>query len=158
VSLSDPLDASLGTPSSAVVTIVNHNAELSITKTGSPNPVRVGSRLTYTLTITNNGADDALDVVVADTLPGGVSYQSFSGSGWDCVETSGTVTCTLASLAGSGISELTLVVTAPLIPGNISNTASVTSGIDDSDLTNNTASVDTGVRWHAIFVPMLFIP
>jgi uncharacterized repeat protein (TIGR01451 family) len=153
-----PSNATPGAPSSAVVTIVNHNAELSIAKAGSPNPVRVGSRLTYTLTITNNGVDDAVNVVVTDTLPAGVSYQSFSGNGWDCVEASGTVTCTLASLAGSGSSELTLVVTAPLTPGDITNTASVTSGIDDSDLTNNTASVETKVRWHAIFMPMMFVP
>src|SRR5439155_24328572 len=48
-------------------------ADLSIVKTDSPDPVQSGQELTYTLTVTNNGPDVATDTVVTDTLPSGVT-------------------------------------------------------------------------------------
>jgi hypothetical protein len=38
---------------------VNAIADLSVTKTGSPDPVMTGNDLTYTVTVTNNGPDPA---------------------------------------------------------------------------------------------------
>ena len=47
-------------------------ADLSITKTDSPDPVTAGTLLTYTIRITNSGPSDAENVVVYDRLPPGV--------------------------------------------------------------------------------------
>ena len=44
-------------------------ADLSITKTASPDPVSVGRDLTYTITISNDGPNAATDVEVIDDLP-----------------------------------------------------------------------------------------
>ena len=48
--------------------------DLKIVKTAAPNPVDVGSELTYTLQITNNSLVTATDVMVVDTLPVGFTY------------------------------------------------------------------------------------
>ncbi len=58
---------------------------LTIAKTVSPNPVVQGGTVTYTVTITNNGAATAFDVAFTDTLPSGltpVPTSLTSPSGW----------------------------------------------------------------------------
>jgi uncharacterized repeat protein (TIGR01451 family) len=54
-------------------TIELPEADLSITKTDSPDPVMAGQELFYTLTVTNNGPSVAT-VEVVDTLPQEVTY------------------------------------------------------------------------------------
>ena len=53
--------------------------DLGIVKTAPPDPVSVGSNLTYTLTVTNNSLTTATGVTVVDTLPAGFTYLSASG-------------------------------------------------------------------------------
>ena len=48
---------------------MNAKADLSITKTDSPDPVTAGNDLTYTVTVHNYGPSDAQAVQVTDTLP-----------------------------------------------------------------------------------------
>src|SRR5439155_413904 len=62
-------------------TTVQARADLSITKSDSPDPVSAGNNLTYTLVVDNDGPSDALGVVVSDTLPAGTSFVSASGGG-----------------------------------------------------------------------------
>ena len=50
-------------------------ADLAITKVDSPDPVFTGDNLTYLLTVTNSGPDNATGVNVTDTLPPGVLRQ-----------------------------------------------------------------------------------
>ena len=54
-------------------------ADLSVIKSASPNPVVAGSQLTYTFTATNNGPSNATGVTIVDTLPAGTTYISASG-------------------------------------------------------------------------------
>jgi len=97
--------------------------DLSILKVDNPDPVQVGSNLTYTVTVTNNGAGNATGVTMTDTLPPGVSFVSATPSQGSCTGTS-TVTCNLGSLAASANATVTLVVT-PTAAGTITNTVSV---------------------------------
>ncbi|MGH9173683.1 MAG: FG-GAP-like repeat-containing protein, partial [Vicinamibacterales bacterium] len=55
-------------------------ANLSIAKSDSPDPVIVGSTLTYNLAVTNAGPDEAADVTVTDVLPASVTFGSASAS------------------------------------------------------------------------------
>ncbi len=65
------------------VTLTVEEVDLAITKGDSPDPVRFGEALTYTLLVTNNGPQDATGVMVVDTLPAGVTFVSASAG---CVE------------------------------------------------------------------------
>ena len=124
-------------------------ADLAITKTGTPNPVLAGNNITYTITVTNNGPATASNVTLTDTLPAATSVVSItppgSPTGWTCPGASGGIqTCTNTSLAASTTSTFTLVlkVTAGTAPGTaITNTASIaSSGTTDPTNSNNSAS------------------
>lgn len=46
-----------------------------------------GESLTYDLVVTNHGpSDTAGPIVVKDTIPAGMTYKSFDGTGWACVK------------------------------------------------------------------------
>ena len=49
--------------------LVEAEADLGIEKAGDPASVIAGERLTYTLTISNNGTISATNVVVTDSVP-----------------------------------------------------------------------------------------
>jgi uncharacterized repeat protein (TIGR01451 family) len=119
-------------------------ANLSITKTDAPDPVVVNSNLTYTITVTNNGPDNASNVAVADTLPAGVNFVSATSSQGSCSGTTN-ITCNLGSLANGSNATVTIVVT-PTTAGNLSNTASVTATEADPNTSNNSATATTVVN------------
>ncbi len=123
---------------------VNPAADLSITKSGSPNPVTLGNNLTYTIAV-SNGPAAATGVVVSDTLPASVTFVSASPTQGSCSQAGGTVTCNLGNMAISATATLTIVVT-PTATGTISNTATVRANEPDANLTNNTATVTTTVN------------
>ena len=56
-------------------TTVNPAADLSLTKSDSPDPVAAGELLTYTLGVHNAGPQDATGTTVTDTLPAGVAVR-----------------------------------------------------------------------------------
>ncbi|MBI3364797.1 MAG: DUF11 domain-containing protein, partial [Ignavibacteriae bacterium] len=121
-------------------TIINDDqpgANLALTKTDLPDPVYINAALVYTINVTNAGPDPASNVVVRDTLPPGVSYQSSSGTGWTIINASGIVTSTRSSLAVGPAPAITITVTSPSTAGTISNPAVVSSSTLDNDLSNN---------------------
>jgi uncharacterized repeat protein (TIGR01451 family) len=129
----------------ATLSVVNPaSADLSVTKTASPNPGQVGVPLSYRITATNNGPAVATNVSLGDTLPSGVTFVSATTTQGNCNGTA-TVNCSLGSLAASGSAVVTIVVT-PTSPGQIANTATVTGSENDSDSTNNTATVTTLIQ------------
>jgi uncharacterized repeat protein (TIGR01451 family) len=121
-------------------------ADLSLTKTGAPDPVLADAPITYTLTVGNAGPDMATVLVVTDTLPPGTTFVSATGTDWNCAHAAGMVTCQRASL-GSGLSSaVTIVANAPATSGTLTNTATVAATQADPDTTNNTASDSTTVQ------------
>ncbi|MFQ5796053.1 MAG: CARDB domain-containing protein, partial [Candidatus Bipolaricaulia bacterium] len=137
-------DPVFDTGSLTLVTTATAAANLAVTKSASPDPVAVESDLTYTVTVTNNGPDDATGVVLTDTLPAGVTFESVTPSP-ECSEAGGTVTCDLGTLA-NGTSATVKIVVAPTAVGKIVNTATVSANETDPDDTNNSASADTTVN------------
>lgn len=124
--------------------LADSSIDLRLVKTASPNPVMVGSRLTYTLSVHNTGPSDAENVTVTDTLPSGVVFVSASGVGWSCSQAGGAVTCLRASLAAGTSPDITILVdvTADAAP-SITNNAAVSSTTPEADITNNAASLTT---------------
>lgn len=122
-------------------------ADLAITKTDSPDPVVNGADVTYTITVTNNGAANAQSVVVTDDLPANVSFVSCASTGGGvCGGSGNNRTVTFSSLASGASATITLVATANDAPGaTISNTATVSSATPDSNTSNNSASASTTV-------------
>lgn len=126
-------------------------ADLMIEKSASPDPVLAGEQLFYTITVTNNGPIDALDVEVVDTLPPGVDYVTDTDS---CVEgPTGILTCFLGDIANGESVAFTIkvVVDADLVatagePTTITNTAVVSYDRPDIDDTDNEVSITSFVE------------
>jgi uncharacterized repeat protein (TIGR01451 family) len=121
-----------------VAPVVN-DVDLEVSKSDSVDPVVAGEQLTYTIDVSNAGPDIALDVIVTDTLPAGVTYLSDTD---DC-DTSGlpVLACSVGTLeAGDSTSfSVTIEVAADLVYNgttSISNTAtadSVGNEVDPGD-------------------------
>lgn len=101
------------------------------------------SQDTYTLTVTNNGPGPSLGTItVTDTLPSGITYMSFVGSGWSCSVGAGnsTVTCTYnGTLAVNASTSFTLRVRiSQNIQCSVINVATLTAA-GDTNSSNNVA-------------------
>lgn len=117
--------------SGAPITVtVASSATLTVGKTADPDPVQAGDLLTYTITITNEATADgpALGVVVSDTLPAEVIYQSsgFVSPASGTIDDSGNPilwSLTDPLLVGDSVQlTVTVRVNSPLLPGLITNT------------------------------------
>jgi uncharacterized repeat protein (TIGR01451 family) len=84
-------------------------ADLSLTKSATPESVTVGENVTYTITVTNNGPGAADGVTVTDALPAGATLVSANASQGSCSGTT-TVSCSLGSLASGASATVTIVV------------------------------------------------
>lgn len=128
-------------------------ADLALSITDTPDPVTVGTTLTYTLLVSNNGPAAATGVVLTDTLPSGVNVASLPPS---CSGTS-TATCNLGTLASGGHTEVNIAV-MPTVAGTITNTASVTANEIDPDSSNNTTiRAVTSVQEAQAQLPIVFL-
>jgi len=131
----------------AVISIRGFGADLSITKVGNPDPVLQNANVTYTLTITNNGLQNAPGVLVSDILPTQVSFVSATQSQGSCAQTAGTVSCVLGAMANGTTATVSIVATA-LTPSAALNTAVVSPvAAVDPDLTNNTATFTSTITF-----------
>ena len=154
------------TPGQTGVTATNHSitetpgaqpgaycasADLSLTNSGSPNPVLPGGNITYTQVVTNNGPLDALNAVFSEAVPTNTTFQSLTApAGWTCntppVNGTGNITCTNPDVAKLAAGTFTLAVKVLGSTGwgtQIVDVADVTSGTSDPNLSNNSATVIT---------------
>jgi uncharacterized repeat protein (TIGR01451 family) len=132
----------------SVMTTVQNNADLAITKQVAPTgPNGAGASVTYTIDVINNGPSPASMVTFTDTVPAGlVVNMQTNPSGWMCnsvVGGSGTITCTKSTMASGEQAQLTVVATINCGQANgstINNTATV-GAVSPADGTpgNNTA-------------------
>jgi uncharacterized repeat protein (TIGR01451 family) len=133
------------------------SADLSVTQTDLPDPVGRGDNITYTVVVKNNGPSAATAVSLSDVVPSDAKFVSNSGAaGWICTNPptkgarTGTIACTIASLASGASATFTIVVetNAGTKATTISNTAVVSSSTDDPASGNNAATATTTVRAH----------
>ena len=140
------------TDNSATVNIAvasGTQADLSVTNSGSPNPVTAGQNITYTQSVTNAGPATANAPVFTETLPANTTAVSLTGpAGWTCVFA--TLTCTdTTAMSASTTANFTFVVTvngSVTLGTTISQTDSVSSTTSDPNGGNNsvTANVQVG--------------
>jgi uncharacterized repeat protein (TIGR01451 family) len=128
-------------------------ADLAVTNTPSATILVPPANITYTQTVTNNGPNDALNAVFNEAIPTNTTYQSIAisgadASGWTCTNTAASINCTNPDVpAGtSGTATFSVVVAVPsgtTIGTQIIDTATVSSGTNDPNLANNSATATT---------------
>jgi uncharacterized repeat protein (TIGR01451 family) len=126
-------------------------ADLTVSASGTPDPVGGGGTLTYAIAVLNLGPDVAYDVSVTDSLPPDVALVSAAGMGWDCDAFGDEVTCTRAAVDPGAAPEIIIRVRVPLSAGVLVNGVSVTSTRSDAEPANDHATVETTVDADLIF-------
>ncbi len=120
---------------------VDNSADLSVVKDGN-GAAEAGSPYTWTIDLENNGPSDALNVVVTDTLPAGVTFNA-GASDPRCVAAGAVVTCTIGTLGAVSTDQLVMTVDVdPAVAAttDLTNTTTISSSTDDPNPTNNTSS------------------
>jgi len=142
-----------------VVTPVYARAALSLTLT-APDNVTPGELLAYHHVITNAGPSDAAPLVLTDTFPAGVVFES--GDGATCAGADpetiylpyGGVRCTAPRLLPGATLTITVYArTDATVRGTFVTTATVASPAEDWYPDDNTATVTTTVRVF-IYLPL----
>jgi uncharacterized repeat protein (TIGR01451 family) len=147
----DPLCAN-NTATSSVLVALPTQADVSITKSASPEPVNQGTNLTYTLQVTNAGPAIAKGVTVTDVIPAQVTYVSSSSSigATLCTYTAATTTlsCPIGTMSVGSVVVITINATASTFSSASlsTNTATVTATTSDPNLSNNTASATSTIQ------------
>ena len=134
-------------------------ADLSVSKSDSPDPVVVGQQLTYSIVVTNNSATVVANgVVVTDTLDPNTTFASASGA--SCSLVSGKVVCNVGALSPLQVATITILTTVNLNAPtagttqtgtctvgaagvDLCNTVLITAITADSNAANNTDSEPT---------------
>jgi uncharacterized repeat protein (TIGR01451 family) len=127
-------------------------ADLVLTKRDDPDPVVAGTALTYYLDVRNDGPSTAVNVVIEDKVPAGVTIDSVTGTnGATCNsgvagDPTQPATCAFDSMAPAQLETMTIAVTVlPDTTGVLHNNAEVYSEVFDRNNLNNFATVDTTV-------------
>ena len=89
-------------------------SDVKITKTASVTNPHGGDFVTYTLKVENVGLSTATGVVVHDTLPPGVTFDSASAP---CTQSAGVVTCSIGDVAVGAVVNLWIKVVANPVAG-----------------------------------------
>ena len=131
--------------SGVVVEVPVPTADVGVTITGTPNPVKVLGSVTYTIKASNNGPDSAATVIVTQSVPFGMRFVSASISqGYYCYGTT-TVVCLLGPLAIGTTATVTVVLQARS-RGTRTSVAKISTTTKDSNVANNSASVQITVK------------
>jgi uncharacterized repeat protein (TIGR01451 family) len=123
----------------SVSTPVTASADLEVDLTYAPATPIGGQTITYTATVKNNGPSTARNIVLSDPIPFGSVYLSATIPGGTCVKTTtGTVECSLATLAAGATTTATIAMT---LGNRVTNAVSIKSDTPDPDVNNNVATV-----------------
>jgi len=135
---SDLYDPNLDNNIANVTIDSQKSADLMVVKTvDNPSPPD-GTDITFTITVTNNGPDNATNVLVLDQLPSGLTFVSASNGG-TYNSTTGLITWDIGGLNNGDFIILTIVATVNT-PGIQINNVTVNATENDPDPTNNKGS------------------
>jgi uncharacterized repeat protein (TIGR01451 family) len=155
---SDTLDSDNTNNSASDGVGVEPVADLSLTKVGAPDPVIAGTPLTYDLEVSNSGPSTAVNVVIEDVLPVGVTIVSVNSPDGTCNagvpgDAALPTTCTVNSLGSGASASMEIVVNVmPQTLGVLGNNAKVYSDLFDDDNSDNLATTETTVEASANLV------
>lgn len=142
--------AGFGTNTSSANTTVSTSADLSVSESG-PTSAIVGTNVTYTITLTNDGPSDAQNVTLTDRLPSGLtltSAQHVSGKEFFTIASGTSIGFTAAGVSAgdSDVFQISAAVATSLVDGSsITDTATVSTGTSDPNLSNNSSTLTTKI-------------
>lgn len=123
------------------VALVVGEADISVVKTASPNPVNPGGTVTFTVVVSNSGPSAAESVVLTDNVSSSIIGPEFSTDG-GVIFNPWLGTLNIGTLqAGASRTILIRGTVSPLVTGCINNTAIVTSSTPDPNPSNNVSSI-----------------
>ena len=128
--------------------------DLAVSIRTTPDPIESGRQLSYIITATNRSNDqEAEQVTVVNQLPAGVTFVSCTATPGACtgppIGATGTVTAQLGRFSPYSISSATITITVQVTapPGStLNDTATISNYWNDSEPSNNTATVATVVQ------------
>ncbi len=153
------ISASTNFPTTAgVLSVTNHGgfgdgfvakfsspADLSVAALSSADLLLVGSNLTYTLYINNNGRSSFSNVTLSNLLAASLQFLSVTSTVGSCSQSGNVVTCSLGQLT-NGASAIVTIATTTTTPGTLTNIAVLTGIGSEINTGNNTSVVSTVVR------------
>ncbi len=149
-------DPTPGNNTANATTTVQTRADLSVTKSDSPDPVTAGNNLTYTINFANNGPSDAQTVTVTDPIPANATFVSATvavGGGWSvsapAVGGTGNVVFSKTTSVAGDAATFTIVININPNTANgtvITNNATAASATTDPTPGNNTGTATTTVQ------------
>ena len=126
------------------------NADLLISQSVNKTSAKQGDLITYSIRVQNLGPQTAPNVVVNDVLSTGVTFYSASSNKGNFTAPpkgeTGTVTWHLGDMLDQA-NEVAVIKVTVLVRGKatVTNSATVTSDVDDSNQANNSASITVSV-------------
>jgi uncharacterized repeat protein (TIGR01451 family) len=130
------IDLALGQVAGGVDFGVVYSADLSVRMTADVND----RTIIYTFVVTNNGPAEALDAVLMNVRPHGVTYTSIITTQGAC-QGGITVTCEFGAVPASGSATVTIQANRTDKNNPIVNSATVAAATFDISLGNNSATV-----------------
>lgn len=143
-----------------IISVIGLRADLAVTKQSGESSMPVGETVEYTIIVTNNGPDDAMNVIITDTLPSAIQFISANENGIHD-ELTNAITWNYAYMAPGETIVLTVEgrIKSDTRGGvTLVNMASAYSETVDPDLSNNTASAAIEVLIPDLFRPDVFSP
>ncbi|MDM8521004.1 SdrD B-like domain-containing protein [Anaerolineales bacterium HSG6] len=115
--------------------------DLEVTQTNN-GPVAENENATFTISVSNIGADSSENVILINNLPADVNVVSTSSS---CNQNNETITCDLGNIAVDGKSTVEITVTSATGGIFISNQATVSTSTSELELQNNSSGGSLGI-------------
>ena len=137
ISHSDQFDPD-PTSNTASAAVTPQRADLALTKIVSNAAPTVGSTITFTITLTDNGPDPATNVAVQDLLPAGLTFVSATPSQGTYNNATGSW---IVGTVSPGTPQTLLINAVVAGAANITNTATISASDQfDPNTANNSAS------------------
>ncbi len=150
------VEVTVDNPTVRITGVPPASADLAIVKTSSvPNPA-ANTSFDWVLTVTNDGPQAALGVVVTDDVPNRVTVTAVTSSTFVCSFIGNAVRCDKASMANGETGTVVITVAVPAdLPGQtIENIGTVTATTPDADQSDNSSANTVLTRVVDVLAPL----
>ncbi|WP_405269601.1 DUF11 domain-containing protein, partial [Methanobrevibacter sp.] len=136
---SETYDPNMNNNNDSDVVVIPPESDLSIVKLVSNDTAHKGDLVSWTIVVTNNGPDTAVNVVVEDVIPSGLDVVNVSGGNF------ADNTWTVGDLASGESATLIIETLINVTDATIVNNVNTTSDTYDPDESNNNGTNSTTV-------------